>query len=147
MFRQSHKMYYIYLFNGWLMWNLRSRRDMARISRKEHFTYLTRFTDYALRVLIFVAHRISANRTIRDVAEAHRVSKAHLMKVVHSLSKLGYLTTVRGKGGGIRSARPPSDISVGGVIRDVEPTTPSECFVAGHDRRRDAAGLTALRAG
>ena|ERR1022692_3862282 len=52
---------------------------------------------------------------------------------VHSLSKLGYLKTVRGKGGGIKSARAPSEITVGSVIRDVAPLGPVECFVPGFD--------------
>jgi len=90
---------------------------------------LTRFTDYALRVLIFLANRQDRRATINDVSEAHGISQHHLTKVVHRLSKLGYLRAVRGKGGGIRSALPPSEISIGKVIRNIEPLTPAECFV------------------
>ena len=94
---------------------------------------LTRFTDYALRVLMFLADRQGMRTTIKEVSDAHRISEDHLMKVVHRLSKLGYLTAVRGKGGGIKSARLPSEIFIGQVIRSIEPLTPVECFVPGYD--------------
>jgi Rrf2 family nitric oxide-sensitive transcriptional repressor len=94
---------------------------------------LTRFSDYSLRVLIFLAHRQGARTTIKDVSDAHRISEGHLMKVVHKLSMLGYLNTVRGRGGGISLARAPTDISIGRVVRDVEPLTIVECFAPGYD--------------
>jgi Rrf2 family nitric oxide-sensitive transcriptional repressor len=94
---------------------------------------LTRFTDYSLRLLIFLAHRQAAHTTIKNVSDAHGISENHLMKVVHRLSKLGYVRTVRGKGGGIALAREPREISIGGVLRDVEALTPVECFEPGYD--------------
>jgi len=96
---------------------------------------LTRFTDYALRVLIFLANEQDRRATIKDVSEAHGISEHHLTKVVHRLSKLGYLKAVRGKGGGIKSALLPWQISIGKVIRDIEPLTPAECFVPSYDGR------------
>jgi Rrf2 family nitric oxide-sensitive transcriptional repressor len=94
---------------------------------------LTRFSDYSLRVLMFLAHRHGVHTTIKDVSDAHRISESHLMKVVHSLAKRGYVKTIRGKGGGIQLARAPADISVGRVVRDVEPLTAVECFEPGYD--------------
>lgn len=94
---------------------------------------LTRFTDYALRVLIFLANEQDRRATIKDVSEARGISEHHLTKVVHRLSKLGYLKAVRGKGGGIKSALLPSQICIGKVIRDIEPLTPAECFVPSYD--------------
>jgi Rrf2 family nitric oxide-sensitive transcriptional repressor len=94
---------------------------------------LTHFTDYALCVLIFVANKQDRRATINDVSEAHGISEHHLTKVVHRLSKVGYLKAVRGKGGGIKSALLPSEISTGKVIRDIEPLTPAECFVPSYD--------------
>ena len=94
---------------------------------------LTRFSDYSLRVLIFLAHRNGAHTTIKEVSDAHRISENHLMKVVNSLAKRGYVKTVRGKGGGIGLARAPGDISVGKVVRDVEPLVPVECFEPDYD--------------
>lgn len=94
---------------------------------------LTKFGDYSLRVLIFLARRYGLHTTIGDLAAANRISKNHLMKVVHNLSKRGYVKAVRGRGGGISLARAAADISIGRVIRDVEPLTPAECFVPGYD--------------
>jgi Rrf2 family nitric oxide-sensitive transcriptional repressor len=94
---------------------------------------LTRFADYSLRVLIFLAHRHGAHTTIKEVSDAHRISESHLMKVVQSLAKRGYIKAVRGKGGGIWLACEPADISIGRVVRDVEPLTPVECFEPGYD--------------
>ena len=94
---------------------------------------LTKFTDYSLRVLIFLARRNGAQTTIREIADAHKISENHLMKVVQQLARRGYIKAVRGKGGGISLARSPAEISVGSLIRDVEPLTPAECFVPGYD--------------
>jgi Rrf2 family nitric oxide-sensitive transcriptional repressor len=94
---------------------------------------LTRFSDYSLRVLVFLAHRLGKITTIKSVADAHGISEDHLMKVVQRLSKLGYIKTIRGKNGGILAAHSAADISIGGVIRDIEPLTPVECFLEGYD--------------
>ena len=94
---------------------------------------LTRFTDYSLRLLIFLAHREGMPTTIKDVSDAHGVSQAHMMKVVRRLGRLGYIKTTRGKKGGISAAREPAAISIGRVIRDVEMITPVECFVPNYD--------------
>lgn len=82
---------------------------------------LTTFTDYSLRVLIMAASKTEQERsTIPEIARKYGISRNHLVKVVHHLSKSGYLTTVRGKGGGFRLALPASDIRVGDVIRETE---------------------------
>jgi Rrf2 family transcriptional regulator, nitric oxide-sensitive transcriptional repressor len=96
---------------------------------------LTRFTDYSLRVPIFLAHRQGIHTTIKDVSDAHQISEDHLMKVVRRLATLGYIKTTRGKNGGVGSARAPADISIGAVIRDVEVFTPVECFTPCYDGR------------
>lgn len=82
---------------------------------------LTTFTDYSLRVLISVAAKREQERsTILEIADQYGISRNHLVKVVHHLSRAGYLTTVRGRGGGFRLARPAADIRVGDVIRATE---------------------------
>ena len=115
---------------------------------------LTRFTDYALRVLMYVANRQGERTTIREVSEAHQISEEHLMKVVTRLSNLGYLATFRGKGGGIVAGRPSAEISLGSVIRAIEPLASVECFEPDYDSRcmlfpqcalRDALGKAQLR--
>lgn len=89
---------------------------------------LTRFTDYTLRVLIAVG--ISNNRgiTIGEISRQYGISKNHLMKVVQHLGRSGYLDTVRGKGGGLRLAKPAEDINLGAVVRAAEGFHLVPCF-------------------
>jgi len=90
---------------------------------------LTVFTDYSLRVLIYLAIRPDRRSTIAEIAEAFGVSESHLMKVVHFLGKQGFLANVRGKGGGLMLARPPEAINVGAVVRLTEADSlAAECF-------------------
>jgi len=81
---------------------------------------LTRYTDYALRVLMHVAARPERLSSIGEIARGYGISQNHLMKVVHDLRKSGYVAAVRGRTGGIRLARPPSEINVGEVVRHTE---------------------------
>lgn len=81
---------------------------------------LTLHSDYALRVLIQVGLNDGKLMKIRDIAMSFGISQNHLMKVVHDLGKKGYLDTVRGRNGGIRLLREPSDICIGQVVRDTE---------------------------
>lgn len=82
---------------------------------------LTRLTDYALRVLMYAAQHPDRLCTIAEIANAHQISVAHLMKVTHQLGQLGWIITVRGKGGGLRLAHAPEAINLGAVVRDMEP--------------------------
>lgn len=94
---------------------------------------LTSMTDYALRLLMYVAQRPQQLCTIAEIARAHGISEAHLMKITHQLSRQGWIETVRGKGGGMRLARSPKDINLGAVIRGIEPDfSLVECFSTGN---------------
>jgi len=81
---------------------------------------LTTMTDYALRLLLYVGQQPERLCTIAEVAEAYGISQAHLMKITHQLGLAGWITTVRGKGGGMRLARPPEQINLGEVVRSIE---------------------------
>jgi Rrf2 family nitric oxide-sensitive transcriptional repressor len=81
---------------------------------------LTLHTDYALRALIYLGLRPGRRISIREIAEAHRISENHLIKVIHNLGRGGFVRTIRGKGGGLVLARPPEEIGVGDVVRFTE---------------------------
>ena len=90
---------------------------------------LTRFTDYSLRVLIYLGLHEDQLSTIGEIAKNYGVSENHLMKVVHTLAGRGYVETVRGKGGGMRLSRAPNLINIGDVVRDAEENLDIvECF-------------------
>jgi len=90
---------------------------------------LTKFTDYSLRVVMYLAHQPDRLATIAEIAAAYDIPHTHLMKVVHRLGQRGYIVTVRGKGGGMRLARSPEMINVGDLVRDTEDNMDiAECF-------------------
>lgn len=99
---------------------------------------LTLFTDYALRVLMFLGLKRGEFATIREIAERYRISENHLMKVVHQLGKDGFLETVRGRQGGIALARSPAEINIGDIVRRYEDDLRLvECF----DRRTNTCPI------
>lgn len=84
---------------------------------------LTRHTDYALRVLIFLALQPAEKRIIMADIERHfAIPHNHLIKIVHRLARKGYVFTMRGKGGGLRLDRDPATIRLGEVVQDMENT-------------------------
>jgi len=90
---------------------------------------LTTMTDYAMRLLMYLAHNPDRLCTIAEVAAAYGVSEAHLMKVTHQLGLAGFIETVRGKGGGMRLAAAPAAVNLGEVVRAIEPDFALvECF-------------------
>src|SRR5215208_7503887 len=90
---------------------------------------LTAFTDYSLRVLIYVAAQPGRRATIAQIAASFDVSENHLVKVVHFLGKSGWLANVRGKGGGLELAMPPELIGIGKVVRQTQSAAVvAECF-------------------
>lgn len=91
---------------------------------------LTQFTDYSLRVLLYLALK-NDKATVREIAQNFKISQNHLVKVVHRLSTLGYIESSKGKSGGIRLAREPQDIPIGDAVETFEPSLDLvECFNA-----------------
>ncbi len=81
---------------------------------------LTQFTDYSLRALIYIALKKELC-TINDIANAYAISSNHLLKIIHNLSKMGVIKTIRGKNGGITMAQSPSEINLGELVIKLEP--------------------------
>jgi len=92
---------------------------------------LSTFTDYSLRVLLYVAAAPDGRATIGEIARAFHISEHHLVKVVHFLGRKRLLANTRGRRGGLRLARAPSEINLAAVVRLTEAgDLPAECFDA-----------------
>lgn len=98
------------------------------------------FSDFALRVLVYLALVAPERATISDIATAYGISRHHLTKVVHLLGRAGWIRTTRGKHGGMALAMPAAQIRLGQVLRscdgdtDVAPcrsATTGDCRIAG----------------
>ncbi|NGP46301.1 Rrf2 family transcriptional regulator [Bacillaceae bacterium SIJ1] len=82
---------------------------------------LTHYTDYSLRVLIYLATKNTNDlTTIQEIADAYDISKNHLMKIIYELGKVGVIETIRGRNGGIRLAQAPENINLAWLVREVE---------------------------
>lgn len=94
---------------------------------------LTAFTDYCLRVLIYVGSKEEGLSTITEISASYGISRNHVMKVVHRLGQLGYLATVRGKNGGLRLGREAAEVRLGKLVRETEEDWALvECFQPGN---------------
>lgn len=82
---------------------------------------LTQYTDYSLRVLIYLAVHADRRCSIREIADSYGISKNHLMKVVRQLARAGFVDSVRGVGGGLRLGREPARINLADVVEEMEP--------------------------
>ena len=100
---------------------------------------LAEYTDYTLRVLMYCASQPERLVTIAEMADHYGVSKNHLMKIVNDLARQGVLGTTRGRGGGLRLLKDPSQIRIGDIVRNTETDFRLvECF----DGRTNACTLT-----
>lgn len=90
---------------------------------------LTQFSDYSLRVLIYLALNQDRLSTIGEISNSFKVSHNHLVKIAHQLNQMGFIETVRGRSGGMRLKRDPSEINIGEVVRATETNLDIvECF-------------------
>ncbi|MGD9264188.1 MAG: Rrf2 family transcriptional regulator [Lysobacterales bacterium] len=81
---------------------------------------LTRFTDYSLRTLVYLAQNTKGRVTIGEISEVYDISKNHLMKVVSNLTRMGVVAAQRGPGGGVRLNRAAADISLAEIVGNTE---------------------------
>lgn len=89
---------------------------------------LSKFTDYSIKVLIYLATLEKKKLTcITEVSEVYQISRNHLVKVIHNLGQLGLIETIRGKSGGFRLNADPKTIKVGSIIRTIEPLSILNC--------------------
>lgn len=96
---------------------------------------LTRYTDNALRALIYIGLHAESHARITDIARRMGMSEDHTAKVIARLAELGFVTTVRGRSGGVRLSRPASEINIGQVVRSTEDNLELvECFDAEHNQ-------------
>lgn len=99
---------------------------------------LTLFSDYSLRVLLYLATNGGRLVTLAEISQAYGISQHHVVKVVQHLVEEGFVESTRGRGGGIRLAKPPSAINVGALVRKTEPGLELvECF----DRRTNSCPI------
>lgn len=82
--------------------------------------HLTRYTDYALRALLYLGQQQGELCSISEIAGAYAISQNHLMKVVSDLASAGYVESVRGRNGGIRLGKPADQINIGALVRHTE---------------------------
>jgi Rrf2 family protein len=94
------------------------RRGLIREAAKG--VHITLHSNYAMRLLMFCALRADRVTTIAEVAGRYRISEHHLVKIAQTLAQLGYVETIRGRKGGVRLAKEPTEINVGAVIRELE---------------------------
>lgn len=81
---------------------------------------LTLHTDYALRVLLYLAGEPQRHASVAEIAEAYAISYNHLTKVVHRLVRDGYLSSIRGRSGGVMLAVDAAQLKVGQLVREME---------------------------
>lgn len=108
---------------------------------------LTLYTDYSLRVLIYLGMRPEHQATITEIAESYGISRNHLVKVVHNLSNMGYIKTSRGRGGGMLLGYKPEEINIGEVVQKTEPNFDLvECFDKENNTCPIAPGCALIKA-
>jgi Rrf2 family transcriptional regulator, nitric oxide-sensitive transcriptional repressor len=96
--------------------------------------YLTRKTDYTMRLLIHLALQPGESATIQEIAERYGISRNHLMKVANRAVQAGYVEAVRGRAGGLKLSRRPKDLGIGEVLRTMEDWKIVECFEPASNR-------------
>lgn len=98
---------------------------------------LTQHTEYALRLLMFLATHQDQMPTVGAVSAAYGISENHLAAVSKRLVDAGLVEAKRGRGGGLRLAKSPEEIRIGPIVRELENLRLVECF----DKERNSCPL------
>jgi Rrf2 family nitric oxide-sensitive transcriptional repressor len=83
---------------------------------------LTLHTDYALRVLLYLAHFPDRRIGTEEISIAYGISKNHLVRVVQTLAEHGYVRVSVGRTGGIELGADPATVRLGDVVKNCEPS-------------------------
>lgn len=90
---------------------------------------LTKFTDYGLRTLMYLAQTPNERASVKDISEYYGISRNHLVKVVHKLAQLKYITSTKGKGGGLSLNPQTLKLTLADIVLELEPDMNIvECF-------------------
>ncbi|MCE2563622.1 Rrf2 family transcriptional regulator [Komagataeibacter sp. FNDCF1] len=81
---------------------------------------LTLHTDYAIRVLVYLARNPERRVSVHEISGSHGISHNHLVKVVNRLSNSGVIHARRGRSGGLQLPRQPNEIIIGDIVRLME---------------------------
>ena len=82
---------------------------------------LTQHTDFGLRLLIVLTRMEGGPISLPSFAAEQRLSYNHVSKVAQALVRTGFIRSLRGRNGGVALARSPAEITVGEVVRALEP--------------------------
>ncbi len=114
----------------------------AAVMERGVSVHLTQFSDYSLRLVLYLACHPEQVVSVDEMSRAFGISRHHLVKVVQTLTDLGVVEAQRGRGGGMRLAMRPSEINVGWLVRRTEPHFDLvECFDPGDQYVPDRPGL------
>lgn len=83
--------------------------------------HLTQFSDYALRVALYLAVHPDESASVDRISRSYGISRNHLAKVVQRLTELGVVVSTRGRGGGLRLAKRTEELNIGWLVRETEP--------------------------
>jgi len=91
---------------------------------KIRFMQITKFTDLGLRVLMYLSHEVDGSVvTIQEIAQQFNVPKNHLVKVVTRLNKLNWISTTRGRTGGLKLGANANQLKLGNILKELENKT------------------------
>ncbi|MCY0965608.1 Rrf2 family transcriptional regulator [Parathalassolituus penaei] len=90
---------------------------------------LTRFTDYGLRILVYVSAMPTGEKvSLAHLSERLNMNHNHVNKVSQRLASLGWINSTRGKSGGICLADSARTLALGTIVENLEPQLlPIDC--------------------